>query len=71
MPVRVTPGRLLSKQDSKQVKLKSVCRDSTLILYREGDNLDILKLLQQGFLRRIKMIYMDPPYNPYLNHTIK
>lgn len=32
-------------------------------LYIEGDNLDVLKLLQESYLNRIKMIYIDPPYN--------
>ncbi|WP_304809140.1 hypothetical protein [Ileibacterium valens] len=32
-------------------------------LYIEGDNLDVLKLLQECYLNRIKMIYIDPPYN--------
>ncbi len=37
--------------------------DSTGNLYLEGDNLEVLKLLQQGYLRKVKMIYIDPPYN--------
>ena len=32
-------------------------------LYIEGDNLDVLKLLQESYLGKIKMIYIDPPYN--------
>ena len=32
-------------------------------LYIEGDNLDVLKLLQETYLGKIKMIYIDPPYN--------
>lgn len=45
------------------------CRDesiefeSTENLYIEGDNLDVLKLLQETYLGKIKMIYIDPPYN--------
>jgi len=37
--------------------------DSTGNLYIEGDNLDVLKLLQESYLGKIKMIYIDPPYN--------
>ena len=37
--------------------------DSTENLYIEGDNLEVLKLLQESFLGKIKMIYIDPPYN--------
>ena len=37
--------------------------DSTQNLYIEGDNLEALKLLQQSYLGKIKMIYIDPPYN--------
>jgi len=37
--------------------------DTTGNLYIEGDNLEVLKLLQQGYLRKVKMIYIDPPYN--------
>ena len=42
---------------------ESVEWDSTENLYIEGDNLDVLKLLQESYLNRIKMIYIDPPYN--------
>lgn len=37
--------------------------DSTENLYIEGDNLDVLKLLQNSYLNKVKMIYIDPPYN--------
>ena len=42
---------------------KSVNWDTTENLYIEGDNLDVLKLLQESYLGRINMIYIDPPYN--------
>ena len=42
---------------------ESVCWDSTGNFYLEGDNLSILKLLQGNYRGRIKMIYIDPPYN--------
>lgn len=37
--------------------------DTTENLYIEGDNLEVLKLLQESYLGRVKMIYIDPPYN--------
>lgn len=37
--------------------------DTTENLYIEGDNLEALKLLQEGYLGKVKMIYIDPPYN--------
>ncbi|CAK7034702.1 MAG: hypothetical protein DESF_01454 [Desulfovibrio sp.] len=37
--------------------------ESTENLYIEGDNLDVLKLLQESYLGKVKMIYIDPPYN--------
>lgn len=44
-------------------KEESVDFDNTKNLYIEGDNLDVLKLLQETYLGKIKMIYIDPPYN--------
>ena len=37
--------------------------DTTQNLYIEGDNLEVLKLLQESYLGKVKMIYIDPPYN--------
>ena len=42
---------------------ESVNWDTTKNLYIEGDNLEVLKLLQTAYYRRVKMIYIDPPYN--------
>lgn len=42
---------------------ESVDWDNTENLYIEGDNLEVLKLLQESYLGKIKMIYIDPPYN--------
>jgi len=42
---------------------ESVNFDATKNLYIEGDNLEVLKLLQETYLGKIKMIYIDPPYN--------
>ena len=45
-----------SKEDSKNW-------DTTQNLYIEGDNLEVLKLLQKSYHKKVKMIYIDPPYN--------
>ena len=42
---------------------ESVDWDTTRNLYIEGDNLEVLKLLQTAYYRKVKMIYIDPPYN--------
>lgn len=47
----------------RPVREESVNFDDTENLYIEGDNLDVLKLLQETYLGKIKMIYIDPPYN--------
>lgn len=44
-------------------KEESVNWDTTENLYIEGDNLEVLKLLQESYLSKVKMIYIDPPYN--------
>ena len=44
-------------------KEESVNWDNTENLYIEGDNLEVLKLLQESYLGKVKMIYIDPPYN--------
>lgn len=44
-------------------KEESVDWDTTQNLYIEGDNLEVLKLLQNSYMGKIKMIYIDPPYN--------
>ena len=44
-------------------RAESVNFDATENLYIEGDNLDALKLLQETYLGKVKMIYIDPPYN--------
>lgn len=47
----------------RPVKADSVDWDNTQNLYIEGDNLEVLKLLQKSYLGKVKMIYIDPPYN--------
>ena len=44
-------------------KEKSIEYDKTNNIYIEGDNLDVLKLLQETYLGKVKCIYIDPPYN--------
>lgn len=44
-------------------RVESVDFDNTQNLFIEGDNLDALKLLQETYLNKVKMIYIDPPYN--------
>ena len=55
-----------NKQTTKTlrpVKEKSVNFDNTENIYIEGDNLETLKILQESYLNKIKLIYIDPPYN--------
>ncbi|MFT3906799.1 MAG: site-specific DNA-methyltransferase [Steroidobacteraceae bacterium] len=47
----------------RPVRSESVDFDTTKNLFIEGDNLDALKLLQETFLGKVKLIYLDPPYN--------
>lgn len=52
-----------SKGTLKPVPEESVNWDSTGHLFIEGDNLEVLKLLYKSYFGRVKMIYIDPPYN--------
>ncbi len=47
----------------RPIRDESVDFDNTKNLFIEGDNLDALKLLQESYLGKVKMIYIDPPYN--------
>ena len=47
----------------RPIREKSVDFDKTENIYIEGDNLDVLKILQESYLGKIKCIYIDPPYN--------
>lgn len=65
----------VGKQDAKRAAAEPTCKtlrpivegsvdwDNTQNLYIEGDNLEVLKLLQRAYLGKVKMIYIDPPYN--------
>ena len=50
---------------------KSVEFDKTKNIYIEGDNLEVLKILQESYLNKIKCIYIDPPYNTGTNLIYK
>ena len=52
-----------TKKTLRPIKEDSVDWDNTQNLYIEGDNLEVLKLLQKSYLGKVKMIYIDPPYN--------
>ncbi|MCH8568327.1 MAG: site-specific DNA-methyltransferase [Balneolales bacterium] len=52
-----------SKGTLRPVPEESVNWDSTENLFIEGDNLEVLKLLQRSYHKKVKMIYIDPPYN--------
>lgn len=65
------PGKQAARYDAatpiadtlRPVTEDSVDWDTTENLYIEGDNLRVLKLLQRGYMGKVKMIYIDPPYN--------
>ena len=52
-----------SKSTLRPLKEKSVDFDNTQNIYIEGDNLEVLNILQESYLNKIKCIYIDPPYN--------
>ena len=52
-----------TRQTLRPVVQDSVDWDTTENLYIEGDNLEVLKLLQRAYLGKVKIIYIDPPYN--------
>ena len=65
------PGKTQAIKESQKQSTGTLrpCReesknwDTTQNLYIEGDNLEVLKLLQKGYYNKIKAIYIDPPYN--------
>lgn len=62
-----TKARMLAQTPStgtlRPCKEESVDWDSTQNLFIEGDNLEVLKLLQKSYYKKVKTIYIDPPYN--------
>ena len=59
MRIANTPTNMTLRPDRES----SVDFDNTGNLYIEGDNLEVLKLLREDYLGKVKMIYIDPPYN--------
>lgn len=59
----IVTANLPTTKTLRPVRKDSVDFDNTENLYIEGDNLEVLKLLQESYLDKIKMIYIDPPYN--------
>jgi adenine-specific DNA-methyltransferase len=59
----IVTANLPTTKTLRPVREQSVDFDNTENLYIEGDNLEVLKLLQESYLGKIKMIYIDPPYN--------
>ncbi|MGM0947139.1 MAG: site-specific DNA-methyltransferase [Bacteroidota bacterium] len=59
----IVTANLPTTKTLRPVREDSVDFDTTENLYLEGDNLEVLKLLQESYLGKIKMIYIDPPYN--------
>ncbi len=59
----IVTANLPTTKTLRPVREDSVDYDNTENLYIEGDNLEVLKLLQESYFGKIKMIYIDPPYN--------
>lgn len=59
----IVTANLPTTKTLRPVREDSVDFDTTENLYIEGDNLEVLKLLQESYFGKIKMIYIDPPYN--------
>ena len=59
----ILQGNIPVDKTLRPVKEESTGWDNTENLYIEGDNLEVLKLLQESYLNKIKCIYIDPPYN--------
>jgi len=59
----IVMANLPTSKTLRPIKDESVDFDTTENIYIEGDNLEVLKILQESYLGKIKMIYIDPPYN--------
>ena len=59
----IVTANLPTTNTLRPVREDSVDFDTTENIYIEGDNLEVLKLLQESYLNKIKIIYIDPPYN--------
>jgi adenine-specific DNA-methyltransferase len=59
----IVTANLPTQNTLRPIREDSVEFDTTENVYIEGDNLEVLKILQESYLGKIKMIYIDPPYN--------
>ena len=59
----IVTANIPTNKTLRPIREDSVNFDTTENIYIEGDNLEVLKLLQESYLNKIKMIYIDPPYN--------
>ena len=59
----IVTANLPTTKTLRPIRKDSVDFDNTENIYIEGDNLEVLKILQESYLGKIKMIYIDPPYN--------
>ncbi len=59
----IVTSNLPTTSTLRPVRGESVDFDTTENIYIEGDNLEVLKVLQESYLNKVKMIYIDPPYN--------
>ena len=64
-------ANLQTRNTLRPLEEKSVDFDSTKNIYIEGDNLEALKILQESYLNKIKLVYIDPPYNTGKNLIYK
>lgn len=63
----IVNANLRTTNTLRPIREDSVDFDKTENIYIEGDNLEVLKILQESYLNKIKMIYIDPPYNTGTN----
>lgn len=59
----IVTANIPTNKTLRPIREDSVDFDTTENIYIEGDNLEVLKLLQESYLNKVKMIYIDPPYN--------
>ena len=64
-------ANLQTRNTLRPLEEKSVDFDNTKNIYIEGDNLEALKILQESYLNKIKLVYIDPPYNKGKNLIYK
>ncbi|RYY50614.1 MAG: site-specific DNA-methyltransferase [Chitinophagaceae bacterium] len=59
----IVMANLRTNKTLRPIRNESVDFDKTENIYIEGDNLDVLKVIEDSYLNKVKMIYIDPPYN--------